>query len=157
MQGKKPRLESGEAPESVHVWLVLTKALHAIAALARHRLQQAGLCESDFRVLEVLLHKGALPVNTIGPKVHLTTGSISTAVDRLHKKGLVSRVEGAADRRVRMVDLTPRGRTFITPVFRSHAAVMDEVFQELSPADRSQLEALLKKIGRRAERLSRAR
>ena len=42
-----------------------------------------GLCDSDFRVLEVLLHKGPLPVNVIGEKVELTTGSITTAVDRL--------------------------------------------------------------------------
>jgi predicted transcriptional regulator len=42
-------------------------------------------------VLEVLLHKGPLPVNTIGPVVDLTAGSISIAVDRLVEKGLVSR------------------------------------------------------------------
>jgi MarR family 2-MHQ and catechol resistance regulon transcriptional repressor len=52
-------------------------------------------------VLEVLLHKGPLPVNTIC--------SISIAVDRLVAKGLVSRVESAEDRRVRIVALTPHG------------------------------------------------
>ena len=30
-------------------------------------LGRTGLGDSDFRVLEVLLHKGPLPVNTIGP------------------------------------------------------------------------------------------
>jgi MarR family len=51
-------------------------------------------------VLEALLHKGPLPVNTIGPKVHRTPGSISVAVDRLLEKGLVSRAESSEDRRV---------------------------------------------------------
>ena len=60
----------------VHVWLVLTKAFHALMAQAAEslNLSQAGLGDSEFRVLEVLLHKGPLPVNTIGPKVWLTPG-----------------------------------------------------------------------------------
>ena len=80
-------------PSVVHVWLVMTKALQAIAQVASAGLQGSGLGESDFRVLEVLLHKGPLPVNTIGPKVQLTAGSISVAVDRLYTQGLVSREE----------------------------------------------------------------
>ena len=58
----------------VHVWLVLWKAFRALADQAEVslNLSRTGLGESDFRVLEVLLHKGPLPVNTIGPKVWLT-------------------------------------------------------------------------------------
>src|ERR1700738_1993627 len=74
----------------VHVWLVLGKAFQALAARAQEslNLSRTGLGDSYFRVLEVLLHKGPLPVNPIGPKVWLTPGSISVAVDRLEKKGL---------------------------------------------------------------------
>ncbi len=53
-------------------------------------LSPSGLGNPEFRVLEVLLHKGPLPVNTIGPRVWLTPGSISIAVDRLEKKALVN-------------------------------------------------------------------
>jgi len=79
----------------VHVWWVLVKAFHALRAHAEEslNLSRAGLGDSDFRVLEVLLHKGPLPVNRIGPKVWLTPGSISVAVDRLEKKALVKRKE----------------------------------------------------------------
>src|SRR6266850_1904870 len=89
----------------VHVWLVLMKAFHALAAHAEEslNLSRTGLGDSDFRVLEVLLHKGPLPVNTIGPKVWLTPGSISVAVDRLLRKELVSRTEHSGDRRIRIV------------------------------------------------------
>jgi DNA-binding MarR family transcriptional regulator len=55
---------------------------------------------SDFAVLEALLHKGPLPVNEIGKKVLLTSGSITVAVDRLETKGLVERRASGADRRV---------------------------------------------------------
>ena len=143
-----------ETPEGVHVWLVFVKALQAISKLIQAELEGTGLGESDFRVLEVLLHKGAQPVNVIGPKVNLTPGSISVAVDRLHGRGLVSRVEDPGDRRVRIVDLTPAGRELIVPVFRRRAAVLEEVFAVLGPEERVQLERLLKAVGRNAESLS---
>ncbi|MDQ2710728.1 MAG: MarR family transcriptional regulator [Acidobacteriota bacterium] len=141
------------SPEGVRVWLVLLKAVQAIARNVATELQNHGLGDSDFRVLEVLLHKGALPVNTIGPKVNLTPGSISVAVDRLYSRGLVSRIEDPNDRRIRIVDLTLEGKKLIMPVFRRHAANMEKVMEVLSPRERVQLEALLKKIGRNAERL----
>src|SRR5258706_2602009 len=99
----------------VHVWLVLTKAFHALAAHAEESLSlsRAGLGDSDFRVLEALLHKGPLPVNTIGPKVWLTPGSISVAVDRLEKKTLVRR-KNTDDRRGRPVALPAQGSHAIT-------------------------------------------
>jgi MarR family 2-MHQ and catechol resistance regulon transcriptional repressor len=105
-------------------------------------------------VLEILLHKGAQPVNVIGPRVNLTPGSISVAVDRLHGRGLVSRVEDPGDRRVRIVDLTPAGRKLIAPIFRRRAAVLEKVFTALKPEERVQIERLLKAVGRHAESLS---
>src|SRR4051812_13387715 len=95
----------------VHVWLVLVKAFHALSAVAdeSRQMKKSGLGDSDFRVLEALLHKGPLPVNTIGPKVWLTPGSISVAIDRLEKKALVKR-RNTEDRRVRLVELTAKGR-----------------------------------------------
>ena len=78
-----------------HVWLVMMKAMRALTRYAAAGIEETGLGLSDFGVLEVLLHKGPLPVNTIGPIVDLTPGSISIAVDRLVEKGLVSRVESA--------------------------------------------------------------
>jgi MarR family 2-MHQ and catechol resistance regulon transcriptional repressor len=133
----------------VHVWLVLAKAFRALAAAAGEslHLSQAGLGDSDFRVLEALLHKGPLPVNTIGPKVWLTPGSISVAVDRLERKGLVSR-KTTDDRRVRRVELTSRGRALITRIFRGHAEAMEARVTVLSRAERLDVLRLLKKLGK---------
>lgn len=121
----------------VHVWLVLGKAFQALAARAQEslKLNQTGLGDSEFRVLEVLLHKGPLPVNTIGPKVWLTPGSISVAVDRLEKKALAKR-KNTDDRRVRLVELTAKGRALITKTFGEHAAAMEEAAGVLSKEER---------------------
>src|SRR5438552_18394525 len=136
-----------------HVWLVMMKAMRALTRYAAAGIEETGLGLSDFGVLEALLHKGPLPVNTIGPIVDLTPGSISSAVDRLVEKGLVSRVESAEDRRVRIVALTPRGKDLISSAFRRHSGQMKSVFSELSPEELRGLEVALKKIGKRAATL----
>jgi MarR family 2-MHQ and catechol resistance regulon transcriptional repressor len=138
----------------VHVWLVLMKAYHALAARAEEslNLSETGLGDSDFRVLEALLSKGPLPVNTIGPKVWLTPGSISVAVDRLEKKKLVKR-RTTDDRRVRLVELTAKGRELVAKTFERHAAAMEKA-SSLSKEERLNLLELLKKLGKGAENRS---
>jgi MarR family 2-MHQ and catechol resistance regulon transcriptional repressor len=136
-----------------HVWLIMMKAMRALARYAAAGIEETGLGLSDFGVLEALLHKGPLPVNTIGPIVDLTPGSISIAVDRLVAKALVSRIESAEDRRVRIVALTPRGKDLIASAFREHSGQMKRVFSELSAAELRGLEMALKKVGKRAAAL----
>src|SRR5438094_4038697 len=136
-----------------HVWIVMMKAMRALTRYAAAGIEETGLGLSDFGVLEILLHKGPLPVNTIGPIVNLTPGSISIAVDRLFAKGLVTRVESTEDRRVRIVALTPRGKDLIVSAFRKHSGQMKRVFSELSAAELRALEAALKRLGKRAAAL----
>ena len=139
--------------DPVHCWLVWGKAFHAAVKYLYAGLEETGIDDTDFRILEALLNKGPLPVNTIGPKVNLTPGSISTAVDRLVERGLVSRVESPEDRRVRVVSLTAKGKELITPIFSKHVAEIRKVFADASPKELRALEATLKKIGKRAENL----
>ena len=136
-----------------HAWLVMMKAMRALTRYATAGIEETGLGLSDFGVLEVLLHKGPLPVNTIGPIVDLTPGSISIAVDRLFAKGLVTRFESTKDRRVRIVALTPRGKDLIVSAFRKHSGQMKRVFSQLSVEELRALEAALKKVGKRAAAL----
>jgi len=96
-------------------------------------------------------------VNAIGPKVFLTPGSISTAVDRLVERDLVSRVESPEDRRVRVVSLTPKGKRLIAPIFRKHAAEIKKVFADANAKELQILESVLKKAGKRARALAEER
>src|SRR6202022_3845370 len=140
----------GQDSSGVHVWLVFMKAFQALFPHAAGSVKRTKLGDSDFRVLEALLHKGSLPVNTIGPKVWLTPGSISVAGDRLVKKGLVSRKDHPDDRRVRRVELTPKGRALITRGFGEHAAAMEALARALSKKQPPHLAPLLKKLGKHA-------
>lgn len=142
------------SPDPVHCWLVWRKADEAARDYLYRGIEETGISDTDFRVLEALLHKGPLPVNTIGPKVHLTPGSISVAVDRLLEKALVSRAESSEDRRVRIVALTKSGRDLIVPIFRKHAAEIGRVFADANPKELQVLEGVLKKAGKRAKALA---
>lgn len=134
----------------VHLWLVLWKAARAVESYAKRSIAGLELCGSDFAVLEALLHKGALPVNEIGRKVLLTSGSMTVAVDRLEAKGLVERRASADDRRARIVNLTRDGRQLITRLYAKHAAEMEQLASDLSASERATLINLLKKIGFKA-------
>ena len=153
MESYKVFLMTRGAQNTDHVWVVMMKAMRALTRYAAAGIDETGLGLSDFGVLELLLHKGPLPVNALGPLVDLTPGSISIAVDRLVAKGLVSRVESAEDRRVRIVSLTSQGKDLIVAAFRKHSGQMKRVFSELSAEELRSLEASLKKVGKRAAAL----
>lgn len=137
--------QSSEA--ATRVWLVLWKATHAIEQNAMRSVSALGLGHSDFAVLEVLLHKGPQPVNVIGKKVLLTSGSITAAVDRLESRKLLQRRADPKDRRSRIVQLTKRGRHLIERAFQKHAIDMEETMAVLRPGERVELVRLLKKVG----------
>jgi MarR family 2-MHQ and catechol resistance regulon transcriptional repressor len=116
--------------------------------VARRDIKKRGLGDSDFGVLEVLLHKGAQPVNEIGKRVFLTSGSMTAAIRRLQAKGFVARKQDPADHRTWLIQLTRAGRKWIEPAFAEHAQLMETVFAPLGALERRQLMALLKRVGK---------
>ena len=132
---------------ATRVWLVLWKAAHAIEQNAVNSVSASGLGLSEFAVLEVLVHKGPQPVNVIGKKVLLSSGSITAAVDRLQSRKLVLRMADTGDLRARIVQLTATGRRLIEQAFKQHAMDMEETMAVLSSRERTELVRLLKKAG----------
>jgi MarR family 2-MHQ and catechol resistance regulon transcriptional repressor len=148
MSVRDDKLGSLTGGSGVHVFLVLWKAASAVQAYAKKSISKLEMGESDFAVLEAVQHKGPLPVNEIGKKVQLTSGSITVAVDRLETKGFVERRTHDTDRRARIVHLTKEGRKLITRAYADHAADLEKLTSaSLTTAERTTLIRLLKKIG----------
>jgi len=135
----------------IHLWLVLMKAYRTLGRYARCSIEPSGLGPSDFAILELLLHRGRQPVNAIGRRIDLTSGAITSAVDRLEAQGLVVRTLDSEDRRTRFVSLTSKGTTRIRKVFGGHKQAMEVVTSSLTKAERETLINLIKKLGRGAE------
>ena len=135
----------------IHLWLVLMKAYRALERHARSTIEPSGLGLTDFAILELLLHRGEQPVNAIGRRVDLTSGAITSAVDRLEAQGLVVRTADTGDRRTRLISLTLKGAARIRKAFEAHKQAMSRVSGSLTKGERETLINLVKKLGRAAE------
>ena len=144
------RLEDIMDTSGVHTWLVLWKAYDACHNQAERSIEALGMCYSDFAVMECLFHRGPQTINAIGTKVSLTSGSITTAVDRLERRDFVERQSSAEDRRAKVVSLTNEGRKVIQDAFDKHQVDMEKMAAPLSVSERQTLLKLLKKLGKSA-------
>ncbi len=150
--GANPLSQSDEPMQTAaHLRLLFGRANKAIEQVDRASISRTGLNVSDFAILETLLHKGPLPINTIGEKVLLTSGSMTTAANRLEKKGLVQRVRDPADGRSVLLHLTGAGQELIETAFLDHCENLELIFTVLAGNERAELARLLKKIGRQAQ------
>jgi MarR family 2-MHQ and catechol resistance regulon transcriptional repressor len=129
------------------LWLVFAKSYRALSLLAEQSIADTGLCLTDFVALEALLHKGPLTISEIQAKVRLASGSMTAAVDRLERLGLVVRKSSPSDRRARIVELTVQGKRLAASCFERHAKDLEALMSVLSEREMEQLYGSLKKLG----------
>jgi MarR family 2-MHQ and catechol resistance regulon transcriptional repressor len=125
----------------------MARSNHALKLLAEQSIVNAGLCLTDFAALEALLHKGPLTISQIQDKVLLASGSMTAAIDRLETRGLVVRKSTSSDRRARIVQLTQEGNRVAAAYFERHARDLEDLMSVLSPKEKRQVYASLKKLG----------
>ncbi|MBT8345189.1 MAG: MarR family transcriptional regulator [Desulfofustis sp.] len=142
-------MESGS-----HIRLVFGKANKAVEEVDRRSIGHTGLNITDFMILEALLHKGPLPINEIGKKILLTSGSMTAATNRLMERGLIERIQDPADGRRFYLHLSKKGLKLISKAYRKHSNSLTEVFSCLDDSERSELVRLLKKVGKYAGQLT---
>jgi MarR family transcriptional regulator, 2-MHQ and catechol-resistance regulon repressor len=145
------REAAAKKTRAIDLFLVLQKTYRSTLARVEHSKKKAGLGDSDFRVLEALLCRGPLPVNLIGELIYLSTGSITTAVDRMEARWLVVRKNHSTDRRIRLVELTSKGRKLIERASARFAMDMHDAFSCLSQEERFTLAGLLRKLSAHTE------
>lgn len=137
-----------QANSGLHIWLVLWRTFKTFEKFDLSIMDSLGMHGiSDFGVLQVLYYNGTTAVNEIGKKIMLTSGSITAAIDRVEKRGLVVRSYSPSDRRKIMVSLTEQGEEEITQAVREHSTSLEKAVQVLDPQEREQLVTLLKKLG----------
>jgi MarR family 2-MHQ and catechol resistance regulon transcriptional repressor len=140
-----------QSVSAARLWLVLARAHGSIVDYIESAITAEGLGVSDFAVLEVLLHKGPLTISAIGEKVLLASASMTSAIDRLEKRGLVRRTNCSSDRRIRIVELTDCGKASIEGIYARHEADLEKVSVSLSSEERKVMYEGLKKLGRAAQ------
>jgi MarR family 2-MHQ and catechol resistance regulon transcriptional repressor len=132
---------------ALNLWVVLARAFDAVERHARASIARFGLGTTEFGVLEALYHKGELPVCEVQRKILVESSSTTYVVDKLVERGLVRRRDSETDRRVILLELTPRGRRLMKRIFPSHAAVMRRAVGALSPREQAEAARLLRTLG----------
>jgi len=140
-------VKNGDRITAPRLWLVIFKSHRALSLLAEQSIANTGLCLTDFAALEALLHKGRLTITEIQDKVRLASGSMTAAVDRLEKLGLVVRKSSPSDRRARVVELTAKGKRLAASSFERHAKDLEALMSALSEKEKEQIYGPLKKLG----------
>jgi MarR family transcriptional regulator, 2-MHQ and catechol-resistance regulon repressor len=140
-------VKNGDRITAPRLWLVIFKSHRALSLLAEQSIANTGLCLTDFAALEALLHKGPLTITEIQGKLRLASGSMTAAIDRLEKLGLVVRKLSPSDRRARVVELTAKGKRLAASSFDRHAKDLEELMSALSEKEKAQLYTSIKKLG----------
>ncbi|PWI26494.1 MarR family transcriptional regulator [Kurthia sibirica] len=116
-------------------------------------MQQYNINLNEFAVLELLYHKGEQPIQRIGDKILITSGSITYIVDKLEKRGFVERIACPTDRRVTFTAITKAGHAFIETIFPQHEQLVAEMFSPLSDVEKDTMIDLIKKVGYHSKNL----
>lgn len=143
-----PEILADDLNLSLKLFVVLNKASKVITERALKDMKKYGLSPTQFTVLELLYHKGEVPLQQIGNKILMTSGSITYNIDKLEERGLIKRVPCNNDRRVVYALLTDEGRQLMDELFPVHAQSIQEMMSILTVQEKSTLIPLIKKLGK---------
>lgn len=150
MAGAEDQKQRNRRDPGLKLWVVLSRAFHAVERHAHADFRRHGLTAGEFGVLEALYHRGPLLLHEIKSKILVSSGGVTYLVDRLADRGLVERRPCPEDRRASYAALTEAGEELIGEVFPEHAEVIRHAVSGLEPDERREATALLKKLGHRA-------
>ncbi|GGG03199.1 MarR family winged helix-turn-helix transcriptional regulator [Paenibacillus abyssi] len=153
MKGNEESLLLDDRELSLKLFVILSKAYKVIMDRAVRDMKRYGLSPSEFTVLELLYHKGRFPLQQIGGKILVTSGSITYNIDKLEEKGYLKRIPSTEDRRVTYAEITAAGRERFDNIFPDHAHVIETIMQGLAPEEKAEAIGLLKKLGLEAQKM----
>ena len=149
---RNPRDDETDLGRSATLQLViaLARALKEIDKWVRPHLASQGLGATEFAVLEVLYHKGPLPLGEIRDQILVTGPSTTYIVKKLEQRGLMRRRPSGEDQRVVFGELTPTGRKLIGGVFPAHVEHLRRAMAGLSVQEKRAAGHLMRKLARYA-------
>lgn len=138
---------NGEEIRALDCFIKLMRATESVNSVVQKNIIAAGLTESQFGVLEALLHLGPLNQNQIGQKILKSGGNITLVIDNLSKRGLINKEKRLSDRRCFWISLTEEGKTLIESIFPEHVRMITSRMSVLNADEQAELGHLCRKLG----------
>jgi DNA-binding MarR family transcriptional regulator len=91
-----------------------------------------GMNRTDMRCTDVLDREGPVSAGRLAEVTGLTSGAITTAIDRLERGGIARRLADPADRRRVLVELTPQAREQGNSFYAGHAELGERLYRRYS-------------------------
>lgn len=132
---------------SLKLFVVMSKAMRSIDLAVEKEIKKLGINPSEFGILEVLYHKGELPVQEIAEKILISSSRISYTLKQLEKKGFIERRACQKDGRVTYIQLSASGSQLMDELFTKHRQDLTNLFSALNNKEKEDLINLLKKLG----------
>ncbi|MFF2091848.1 MarR family winged helix-turn-helix transcriptional regulator [Paenibacillus sp. NPDC058174] len=139
-----------EQQTALKLLVVLSKSFKSVMDVAVKDIKSYGLSSTEFGILEVLYAKGRIPIQQIGDRVLITSGTMTYNIDKLENKGYLKRVPCSHDRRVTYAEITDVGRKLFDDIFPQHAQRIETVMNSLTLEEQKQAIELLKVLGKGA-------
>ncbi len=141
-------LGTTEEVTALDAYIKLVRATESVTHRLHRHLETSKLTVTQFGVLEVLFHLGAMYQRDLAEKLLKSGGNITLVIDNLEKRQLVKRDREVGDRRCISVSLTPAGKQLISDIFPNHVAAIVKQMSILSLDEQAELGRLCKKIGK---------
>lgn len=132
---------------SLDLFVVMSKANRAVTVAVEKKIKSLNINPTEFGILEVIYHKGTLPIQQVAEKILISSSRISYAMNQLEEKGLIKRIPCQKDKRVIYAALTQAGQEFMDLVFDQHTQDIERIFSVLSDEEKKTLIKLNKKLG----------
>jgi len=137
---------SKKTTEALNSYIKLIRSAESLSSKINLKLSEYGLTESQFGVLDALLHLGPMKHKEIGKKILKSGGNITMVINNLERRELVQRKRGEKDKRQFIIHLTSKGKNKILetlPISKS----IKKYFEILSNEEQKELQRLCKIVG----------
>jgi MarR family transcriptional regulator, organic hydroperoxide resistance regulator len=114
--------------------LALQRATHATLQLMAAELVDLDLVASDINALANLADGQGRTVSQLGVAVGARPTTLTSVLDRLERRGYITRRARAGDRRSVLIELSPSGRAAADTVRQVLVGIEDRAFADLPPA-----------------------
>jgi DNA-binding MarR family transcriptional regulator len=140
--------QSAPAPLEERIFLALLKTANALGLEAEQLIKSAGLTGTQFNVLRILrgAQPGGLACRSIGDRMISHDPDMTRLLDRLEKRGLITRERQKDDRRVVKTHITRAGLEILKPLDHPMRELHKRQFRHMSVARLKTLSELLEEI-----------
>jgi len=144
---RKSLISYGEKTDlSMKTWVQVSKMYNRFFNQEVKYFSEHDLTFNQFKVLEVLYHRGDLNIGAITKLTLSTPGNITVVVKNLKRDGWITSIVDPKDKRASILSITQKGKDKMKAVFPTHAKNIYDYMGVLDDEELQTLYNLLRKV-----------